>query len=110
MIIILCFSIGFTLPAIFPLMDIITNHMDIDLDEQQILFSVCFIPVLFKILYGITVDAKLIAKRKYYLVICNLVISITSGLIGSGKYLDAFSMSLNLFFFVFAGTFFGSVT
>ena len=53
--------------------------------KAQIYFVAAMLPFLFKIIYGLIIDCRLVSKRKYYLIGCGLLSVITQFTIGFGQ-------------------------
>jgi hypothetical protein len=64
------------------LKDIFINYLKTDLDKVLVLTSIFMIPSLCKIFWGITIDARLIEKRKHYLVVFGLISTVAQIWIG----------------------------
>jgi MFS family permease len=56
--------------------DLFINYYKVFLNQTSIYNSMIFSPWLFKMLMGILVDTRLIAKRKYYLIGCGFICTI----------------------------------
>jgi len=79
--------------------NIYKERFEVEATELQKYAAIIQIPVLFRMFFGIIVDAKVVSERKYYIIVFNLLAAIPMYIIGNDRCNGPAVVLANLFFY-----------
>ena len=102
------FNEGMIVMRIFATKLMFKDYYHTQPSEQQILLAVTFIPWVLRPLMGIIIDSKLIAHRKWYLIVFGIVATISQIFIGVYIFKELWQVCLLIFIYNFGAAFIDS--
>ena len=85
--------------------DMFLNYYDVDINTMTIYASFIASPGLFKMFTGFVVDARVVSKRKYYLIFFALICTLLQLIVSVQCMTEHFHIAIVLFLEMYAATF-----